>query len=320
MISKNISYPKMSDPVYIIRNYHPEDFDALVQLGAEVEKLGRTCSCTSLQDLVESLGMPNHFPENNLFVAEIARDIVGYVDVMPELNIGRAVVSCLVHPKHRRKGFAKRLVECAVRRARKLRVKIVHVNIPQNNVTTKRLFSKMGFRFVRRFLEKRLDLSEAHLLKINTVASLCRCLRRGEEDKLVQIQNRSFANTWGYSPNTIEDISYRTGLPNCSLEDIILACDADRPIGYCWTKIHFEEGKAISGGNGRIYMLGVDPNHRGKGVGKQVLLAGLSHLKSKGIRTVELTVDSDNKAACALYRSVGFEVHSSSLWYEKAMD
>ena len=67
-------------------------------------------------------------------------------------------------------------------------------------------------------------------------------------------------------------------------------------------------------------MLGVDPDHWGRGIGKQVLLAGLSYLKSRGLRVVELTVDSKNKAACALYSSVGFKLWTSSLWYEKKLD
>ena len=66
-------------------------------------------------------------------------------------------------------------------------------------------------------------------------------------------------------------------------------------------------------------MLGVDPDYRAKGVGMQVLVAGLSRLKGKGIQIVQLTVDSENKAALALYRSIGFEVWKSSLWYEKAL-
>ena len=32
----------MSNPTYIIRNYHSEDFDKLVQLGIEVQELGQT--------------------------------------------------------------------------------------------------------------------------------------------------------------------------------------------------------------------------------------------------------------------------------------
>ena len=67
-------------------------------------------------------------------------------------------------------------------------------------------------------------------------------------------------------------------------------------------------------------MLGVDPDYRGKGVGKGVLLAGLSYLKSKGLRVAELTVDSRNKVACSLYQSVGFKTWLSSLWYEKVID
>ncbi|MBA7679601.1 Mycothiol acetyltransferase [subsurface metagenome] len=66
-------------------------------------------------------------------------------------------------------------------------------------------------------------------------------------------------------------------------------------------------------------MLGVDPDYRGRGTGKKVLLAGLAYLKSKGRRVIELTVDSENRAACALYRSAGFKLRTSSLWYEKVL-
>ena len=178
----------------------------------------------------------------------------------------------------------------------------------------------MGFRFVRRFLELRLNLSEAPLSKINQTAFLCRQLRGGEEDKLTQIQNRSFIDTWGFNPNTIEEIRYRTGLPNQASKNIILFWDADRPIGYCWTNTNLTEDKVINGEKGRVYMLGVDPDYREKGLAKHILLAGLSHLKSKCVRIVDLTMDSDNKVALALYKSVGFKIWTSSLWYEKVLD
>jgi mycothiol synthase len=67
-------------------------------------------------------------------------------------------------------------------------------------------------------------------------------------------------------------------------------------------------------------MMGVDPDYRGRGLGRQLLLVGLSHLKSKDLRRVELTVDSENKIACALYKSIGFELWTSTLWYEKRLD
>jgi ribosomal protein S18 acetylase RimI-like enzyme len=67
-------------------------------------------------------------------------------------------------------------------------------------------------------------------------------------------------------------------------------------------------------------MLGVDPDYRWKGLGRQLLLAGLSYLKNKGLRVVELTVDRGNTVAYALYKSVGFKLLTSSLWYEKKLD
>ena len=81
------------------------------------------------------------------------------------------------------------------------------------------------------------------------------------------------------------------------------------------------EGEAAGGEKkGRIFMIGTDPDYRGRGVGRRVLLAGLAHLKNRGMQVTELTVDSENEAARVLYQSVGFEVRTSSLWYEKAID
>jgi mycothiol synthase len=67
-------------------------------------------------------------------------------------------------------------------------------------------------------------------------------------------------------------------------------------------------------------MLGVDPDYRGRGIGRMALRAGLSYLKEKGVAVVELTVDSENPAAYSLYESSGFRVLTRSLYYEKPVD
>jgi mycothiol synthase len=309
----------MSDHPYIIRNYRLEELNALVQFVNEAEKQGERFTCTTPQDLLESLGLPNHFPEDNLFIAERAGKVIGYIDVMPELNIGRAVLTCIVHQENGRLNLFKSLIESALHRCKELQLNVAHTNIPQENRRAKRFFSKMGFSFIRRYLELRLDLSKAHLPNLSKTTFTVRSLRKGEEETLTQIQNRSFATTWGYNPNSSKDVIYRIGLPHCSLDDIIMAFEADKPIGYCWTRMNYREDNAEEGGQGRIYMLGVDPDYRGKGVGMHVLAVGLSYLKSRGVRIVHLTVDGENKAARALYRTVGFEVWKSSVWYEKVL-
>ena len=109
-------------------------------------------------------------------------------------------------------------------------------------------------------------------------------------------------------------------MSNCEREGILLACEGDRPIGYCWTRIEGGENPTADGSKGRIFMIGVDPDYRGTGIGRGLLLAGLSYLKGQGLRVAQLTVDSENKVADALYRSVGFEICDRSLWYEKVLN
>ena len=315
-----MNHPKMSRPVYIIRNYHPQDLDKLVQMLIEVQDLGQSECLISPLDLIESISQPNHSFQNNQFVAVSTAEMVGYADMRPEWNIGRVVLRWLTHPKHREGSLSAMLLDRAISRTRGLGIRSIHANISEDSPMAKQLLTTMGFTFIRRFLELRLDLSQSIFPEMSKICPPCRPLRPGEEEKLTQLQNRSFTGSWGYNANTVERITYRLHLPNASPEDVILAFDSNKPIGYCWTRVNFRRNKNMSGGSGRIYMLGVDPDYQRRGFGRQLLLAGLSYLKSKGLQLVELTVDSENKGACALYQSLGFSLWISSLWYEKILD
>ncbi len=302
-----------------IRNYRASDFDSFVQLKNEAQKLTTEGDWLSPQVVSQNLERPNYSPEQDLFVAEVDGNIIGYMDMSPELLIGRVILDCWVNPEHRRRGVVTKLFGYATCRAQELDTKVVHVNIAEGNMTAKSALSKLGFECIRRFLELRLDMTKVRWSDVDQEALRCRHLRCGEEDKLTQIQNRSFSGTWGYNPNTEEEIRYSISMSGGAREGILLAYEEDKPIGYCWTRVE-PEGKSITDENkGRILMLGVDPDYRGSGVGKRVTFAGLAYLKSKGIRFTELTVDSENEPAYALYRSVGFETCSTSLWYEKVL-
>jgi len=309
----------MSNSIYNIRNYQPSDFKKFIQLMAKAEKLEPTGRLTSPQAITENLGRPNYSPEQDLFVIEIDGNIVGYMNMAPERAIERVILDCWIYPEHRRKGLATKLLNYATHRAKELGVKVAHANISQDNKTASRVLSKLGFKYVRRFLELRLDINKFGWKDIDLSALDCRHLQPGEEVKLTNIQNRAFADHWGYNPNTVEETTYWTNLNSFSPEDVVLTCDGDKFIGYCTTGIT-NKREASGKRKGDIYMMGTDPDYQGKGVGKRVLLAGLAHLKNKGVRVIELTVDSENKVAHTLYQSVGFEVQTSSLWYEKVID
>lgn len=309
----------MVNSPYTIRNYQPTDFNKYVLLNIEAEKLKPTGSPVSPQVIAKHLDRPNYYPEQDLFIVEIAGNIVGYMDVAPELTIGRVILNCWVHPEHRRGGLATKLLGYAMHRARELGARVAHANIMEDNVVAKRLLYKLDFSFVQRFLELRLDIAKIDWSDVDQSALECWHLQRGEEDKLAQIQNSCFTGTWGYNPNTAEEIIYRINLSTCSPEDVVLAYEGNEVIGYCWTEI-ICGGEAPSERKGRILMLGVHPDYRGRGVGKRVLLAGLAHLKSKDLQVAELTVSSANEVALALYQSIGFEIQGSTLWYEKVIN
>ncbi len=306
----------MNNPHYSIRNYQPADFNKYVQLVYGAEKLEPTGRCVSPRAVTEKLGRPNYSPEQDLFIVEIAGNFIGYMDITPESIIKRVILDCWIHPEHRRRGLATKLLARGTHHAQELRARIAHVNIQGDDQIAKMVLSRLGFNPVRHFLELRLDMAKVRLPDIDPVALGSRHLRRGEENELAKIQNRAFTGTWGYNPNTVEEISYSINLSNCSTKDVILVCDGDKVVSYCWTVTTYDEGDAGEK-KARISMLGTDPDYRGIGAGKRALLCGLVHLRNKGLRVVDLTIDSENKAARALYWSIGFEVRTDSLWYQK---
>jgi len=303
----------------IIRNYHPDDFDDLAQLYMETEAHDRYGRYISRQRLAEDLGHPRFQPERNLWVAERDDNLIGCAGAFLEPEIGRALLDGLVHPLQRKKGIATELFAHAAEHARQAGLRVAQICIPQKNQAAKNLVKRLGLQFIRRFIGMALDLSNGRL-PVNTAAAYTiRHLRPGEEQLLTDIQNRSFADAWGFNPNTTEEIAYRINLGSCAPEDILVACLKDRPIGYCWTRRFVQKHAADENAKGEIHMLGVDPDFRKQGVGRNVLLAGLSHLKDRGITIIELTTDGEDPVAFRLYESAGFQQMTISEWYEKSL-
>jgi mycothiol synthase len=78
---------------------------------------------------------------------------------------------------------------------------------------------------------------------------------------------------------------------------------------FCWTKIHPATPELGDPPLGEIYVIAVDPDHHGTGLGKALTLAGLEWLAGRGMRTGMLYVEHDNEAAVRTYERIGFTVH-----------
>jgi len=80
----------------------------------------------------------------------------------------------------------------------------------------------------------------------------------------------------------------------------------DRIAGFCWTKIHPDEIPML----GEIYVIAVDPDFHGRGLGGPMTLAGLEWLASEGTGVANLYVEADNYPALRTYERLGFTTHT----------
>lgn len=262
---------------------------------------------------------PNYEVNKNLFFAEVDGAILGYVNVLPELGIGRVILEYGVSPLYELNVVLDKLFDHALGRAKELGAKVAHVSIPATDPAGTELLPKLGFKAVRRFYELRLDVSGANLEAAEQSGAACRHLGAGEGELLAWIENSCFTGTWGFNPNTAEYIGWELSARGDCPDDVILAISECRPVGYCWTEAECGRDSITGKSKGRIYMLGVDIDYRGKDLGKKLLRAGLLHLRGKGRELIDITVDSQNVAAVTLYRSMGFQVHGETVWYERVL-
>lgn len=74
--------------------------------------------------------------------------------------------------------------------------------------------------------------------------------------------------------------------------------------GFCWTKVHPDERPPL----GEIFVIAVDPDFGGRGLGRELTLAGLDHLCNQGLTVGMLYVDATNGPALRMYEGLGFVV------------
>lgn len=302
-----------------IRAYTDDDFEGYLKLNVESEQLDPSGRYVSAQKLSDDLHRPNFRPQTDLWVADLNGILVGCLGVTLEPGIGRALLDGCVHPLRRRKGIATALFAGALPRIKAAGIKSAHISVRETNAAAKNLLNRLEFTFIRYFFEMQLAINRVRMPIIREDTTTSRRLEQDEANLLTEIQNRCFADTWGFNPNTEEEIAYRLNMHARFPQDVILTYLGDHPIGYCWTIINAEENAGREKQKGLIHMLGVDPDYRQQEIGKAILHNGLEDLKAKGIDIVELTVDSENPAACSLYESVGFEIYAKTEWYEKTV-
>jgi len=86
---------------------------------------------------------------------------------------------------------------------------------------------------------------------------------------------------------------------------VFLAYEKGSPVGIAICLLGFSTFRGLPVLN--IHDIAVDPNFRGRGVGRELLAAVEAHARDLGCGKVTLEVRSDNSRAMAAYRRAGFQ-------------
>jgi mycothiol synthase len=256
-------------------------------------------------------------------------ELVGYAHVDTTDPVEGAAAELAVHPLHRRRGLGRALVTEAMAVADERaadgtagagRLRLwAHGDHPSATA----LAMTLGFERWRVLWQMRRSLfAPVPEPKLPDGVSI-RPFRPGADDAAwVALNAAAFADHPDQGRWTIDDLHIRLREPWFDPAGFLLAQrDSDGELlGFHWTKVH---GSAHTPGApehahepmGEVYVLGVAPAAHGTGLGTALTLAGLRHLRGRGLDQAMLYVDEANTKAVALYQKLGFARWSTDVCF-----
>ncbi|MEV4311834.1 mycothiol synthase [Actinocrispum sp. NPDC049592] len=234
--------------------------------------------------------------------------VVGYAHLDPAGDsFGNQVAELVVRPESRNQGIGGRLLQALADRARPLRVWSHH-----DDPAAAHLARKFGFKRVRELHRMGLDLPRDFAEPVFPNGVRERTFVPGQdEEAVVAVNARAFSWHPEQGRLSVQDVLETEKEAWFDPTGFLLAVDAqDKLLGFHWTKVHPD-------GTGEVYVVGVDPDAQGGGLGKSLTLAGLRYLAAREVPSIMLYVESDNSPAIAVYRKLGFTLLDVGVQYER---
>ena len=232
-------------------------------------------------------------------------EIIGYAHLDLTDTVAGPSAELVIHPKHRGKGFGRALLT-EIGRITSPRL-WSHGDLP----SAQKLAEESGYEKVRTVIQMRRSLTE-HLPSLTTEITLRSFLPGLDDEAWLALNNRAFAGHPEQGKWTLPNLHNRMKENWFDPHGFLLATQADQLVAFCWTKIHGghshshdEKEKHDHDPIGELYVMGVDPDFQGQGLGHAITIAGLAHLRRQGLMSAMLYVDAENTAAIKLYNDLG---------------
>ena len=233
------------------------------------------------------------------FIVMTGGEIAGYAYLDPPSGEGEGEVTgeLVIHPEHRRQGLGRALTgELAVAAGGHVLRLWAHGDLP----AAAALARTAGFERFRALWQMRRSLGEPLAAPALPAGRALRTFVPGQdEDEWLKLNGRAFAKHPEQGGWTRHDLDLREREPWFDPAGFFIAERDGRMTGFHWTKVHDPN-------MGEVYVVGVDPDEQGSGLGRALTLAGLRHLRDLGVDQAMLYVDEDNVPAIRMYEGLGF--------------
>lgn len=238
--------------------------------------------------------------------------VAGYLNLTAPHEDASGMAELVVHPRQRRRGIGTAMAQAALSRTAGRNRFWAHGTLEPARATA----SALGLVPVRELVQMRRPLTGVPAPTIPAGVRIRTYAGAADDAELLRVNNAAFADHPEQGEWTPEELAERRGEPWFDPQGLFLAVDeaTDVLLGFHWTKVHSQDD-----GLGEVYVVGVDPSARGRGLGGALTAVGVAYLARRlggaAHPTVLLYVESDNTAALRTYGRLGFTRHSVDTAY-----
>lgn len=250
-------------------------------------------------------------------VFEGDNQVIAYAHLDTTDLVAGPSVEAVVHPHHRGKGLGSLILKEAIKVCGDKTRIWSHGDLPAAKAIAESL------KLERLWSNLLMSKSLGDIQPVKSKYPIRTFIPDIDNQAFLSLNNKVFANYPDQGGWSEDDLKVRLNESWFDEKGFFVAEEKGELIGFCWTKIHGAHTHSHNGEDddhghdalGEIYVLAVNPDYKGQGMGRDLTITGLNYLKYQGLNNVMLYVGVENKPAFNLYKSLGFNEFGSDVMY-----